>query len=122
MKPALFRRFVDIGRKKPLEAVASAGAGIPLLAAPVMLENDRHVHTNQRANIGRQCAVGSENQHVIEHSSETCADLRDTLIHTPHVSIDCFEQFDLAIVTDARQRIGRRAAVASVNAAAPSLR
>ncbi len=77
------------------EVVATAAAGITLLAAPVAFDDRGHRQVDQRPHVGGQHAVAARHQHDVVVRADVRHDLLDARIAGARMVLDALEHPDL---------------------------
>ncbi|MNZ22966.1 hypothetical protein D3C78_400680 [compost metagenome] len=74
-------------------------------AATVLLNDDTDVEAHQRANVGRQAAIGGGDQNALPDPGHAHGDLLDTWIELARGGVDALEQLDLFGAADHLKRV-----------------
>ena len=94
--PALGRQELGVGE-------ATAAAGVALLAAAVLLDDDADVEPHQRPHVAGERAVARHDQHDVVRRRQARHDLRDARIERARLAVDLLEQ-----LAPCRRRRGTR--------------
>ena len=100
--------FPAIVLQEPREAVATAAAGIALLAPAVLLDDHRYVHAHQRPHVGGDRAVARHHQHDFVRAGQARHHLLDARIDATRFDVDLLEQLHLVGIAQTFERIDRQ--------------